>query len=68
MMTYLTSFMSTLEGDKAVDRFNMATIMMMFLLITIEVVVVKVAVFEIEHSDERQYGTHSALLFYDRED
>lgn len=68
MISYLTSFMSVLEGDKTIDRFNMSTIMILFLLITIEVVVIKVVLFEIEHNDESQYSTHSASLFFDQDD
>lgn len=72
MMSYLTSFMSTLlvDGEKSVghDKLNMATFMVLFLLITIEVVVVKVVTFEMEHDDESRFGTHSAAIFFDYED
>lgn len=70
MLGFLTSFMSTLllEGDKPIDRFNMATIMILFLLITIEVVVVKVVLFEIENNEENHFGGHSPSLFFDHDD
>ncbi|KAH0539715.1 hypothetical protein KQX54_007481 [Cotesia glomerata] len=67
MLDYLTNFMSTLllEGDKTIDRFNMATIMILFLLITIEVVVVKVVVFEMENNEDNHFA-QSPTLFFDQ--
>lgn len=64
--------MSTLflEADRAIghDRLNMATFMVLFLLITIEVVVVKVVTFEMEHNDDNGFGMNSVALFFERDD
>lgn len=72
MMSFLTSFMSTLllDGDRNIenDKFNMGTFMVFFLLITIEVVIVKVVTFEMEHDDESRFGVHSAAIFFDYDD
>lgn len=71
MLIYVSTLISALliESDKIVpgqERYNMATFMVLFLLITIEVVVVKVIT-----SDERDEDSHmirSAAIFFDRED
>lgn len=73
MFLYTSSFVSTLltEGDRVVtgqERYNMAVFMVLFLLITIEVVVVKVVTADWERDEESHSGPSSVALFFDRED
>lgn len=64
--------MSTIlmESDRSIgdDRLNMGTFMVLFLLFTIEVIIVKVITFEMENDDESRFGVHSASIFFDYED
>lgn len=73
MLAHVSSFISTLllEGDKVVpgqEKYNMATFMVLFLLITIEVVVVKVVTSDMERDEDSHSGLRAAATFFDRED
>lgn len=72
MLIYVSTLISALliESDKVVpgqERYNMATFMVLFLLITIEVVVVKVVTSDMER-DEDSHSISAAAVFFDRED
>jgi hypothetical protein len=72
MVSFITSILASLliESDKVVsgqEKYNMATFMVLFLLITIEVMVVKVVTAETERDDESP-GVRAADVFFDRED
>lgn len=60
-----------LEGDKVIpiqEKYNMATFMVLFLLITIEVVVVKVITSDMERDEDSHSGIRAAATFFDREE
>jgi len=74
MLTYISSLISLLiESDKVAssqEKYNMATFMILFLLITIEVVVVKVVTSDMERdevsSEEINYSSlPAAAIFFD---
>lgn len=70
---YVSSWISTLliESDKVVpgqEKYNMATFMVLFLLITIEVVVVKVVTTDMEREEDSHSPLSAAAAFFDRED
>ncbi|OAD62667.1 hypothetical protein WN48_07019 [Eufriesea mexicana] len=65
MLVYVSSIISTLllEGERVVpgqEKYNMATFMVLFLLITIEVVVVKVVTSDMERDEESHAGVENA--------
>ena len=73
MLACVSSIISTLllEGEKVVpgqEKYNMATFMVLFLLITIEVVVVKVVTSDMERDEDSHSGLRAAATFFDRED
>jgi hypothetical protein len=73
MIAYVSSLISTLliESDKVVpgqEKYNMATFMVLFLLITIEVVVVKVVTSDMEQDEDSHSSIRAAASFFDRED
>lgn len=73
MLACVSSILSTLllEGEKVVtgqEKYNMATFMVLFLLITIEVVVVKVVTTDMERDEDSHSGLRAAATFFDRED
>lgn len=55
----------TAHGD---NRYNLATFMAFFLLITIEVVIVKVVTFEMERDDDSHPEDSAVSRFFDWED
>jgi len=71
MLIYISSLISLLiESDKVAsgqEKYNMATFMILFLLITIEVVVVKVITSDMEQdevsSEEINYSSLAAMFF-----
>lgn len=72
MLSFLPDFGPTtirLEGDSTTyghENYNMATFMVFFLLITIEVVVVKVVTFEMERDDDSHPDEEGAVArFFD---
>lgn len=73
-MAYVSIIISTLllEGENRVisgqEKYNMATFMVLFLLITIEVVVVKVVTSDMERDEDSHSGLRAAATFFDRED
>lgn len=71
MLIYVSLISALLiESDKVVlgqERYNMATFMVLFLLITIEVVVVKVVTSDMER-DEDSHSISAAAVFFDHED
>lgn len=72
MLIHVSTLISSLliESDKVVpgqEKYNMATFMVLFLLITIEVVVVKVVTADMER-DEDSHSSISSAIFFDRED
>ena len=72
MVFFVTSIINTLlvESDRVIpgqEKYNMGTFMVLFLLITIEVMVIKVVTAEAEREDESP-GVRAASLFFDRED
>jgi hypothetical protein len=77
MLTYISSLISLLiESDKVAsgqEKYNMATFVILFLLITIEVVVVKVVTSDMErdeiNSAEINYSSlPAAAIFFDTDD
>lgn len=73
MLIYVFSLISTLliESDKVVsgqERYNMATFMVLFLLITIEVVLVKVVTSDMERDEDSHSPLSAAAAFLDRDD
>lgn len=73
ILTYVSSIISTLllEGERVIpgqEKYNMATFMVLFLLITIEVVVVKVVTSDMERDEDSHAGLRAAATFFDRED
>lgn len=73
MFIYLSPFISTIlaEGDRVVtgqERYNMAVFMVLFFLITIEVVVVKVVTADWERDEESHAGPRSVVVYFDHED
>lgn len=73
MLTHVSSLISTLliESDKVVpgqEKYNMATFMVLFLLITIEVVVVKVVIADIEQDEDGHSSVMTGAMFFDSED
>lgn len=73
MLGYVSSIIATLllEAERVVpgqEKYNMATFMVLFLLITIEVVVVKVVTSDMERDEESHAGLRAAATFFDRED
>lgn len=73
MFASVSTIISTLllEGEKVVsgqEKYNMATFMVLFLLITIEVVVVKVVTTDMERDEDSHSGLRAAATFFDRED
>lgn len=71
-MIYVSTYIiSTLliESDKVMlsqEKYNMATFMVLFLLITIEVMVVKIVTADRER-EEYSHLTRSAAIFFDRD-
>lgn len=73
MLLQFSCLISTLfvEGDRVItgqERYNMAVFMVLFFLITIEVVVVKVVTADWEREEESHAGPRSAAVFFDREE
>ena len=74
MLLFVQSFASTmtLEGNAMSyghEKYNMATFMLFFLLITIEVVVVKVVTFEMERDEDSHPEEDGPVSrFFDRDD
>lgn len=75
LIAYVSSLMSTIliENDKIVpgqEKYNMATFMVLFLLITIEVVVVKVVTADLEQDDDSHPSSplSAAARFFDAEE
>lgn len=73
MLTYVSTLISTLliESDKVVpgqEKYNMATFMVLFLLITIEVVVIKVVTTDMEREEDSHSPLSAAEALLDRED
>lgn len=72
MLIYVSTLMSTLliENDKVVpsqEKYNMATFVVFFLLIVIEVMVVKIVTADMEQ-DEDSHAMSVAAVFFDHED
>lgn len=73
MLIYVPGLISSLliESDKVAsgqERYNMATFMVLFLLITIEVVVVKVVTTDIEQDEVSHLDLSLAAMFFDTDD
>lgn len=73
MLIYVSSLISTLliETDKVVpgqEKYNMATFMVLFLLITIEVVVVKVVTSDMEQDEDSHSSVMASATLFDTED
>lgn len=73
MLTYPSNIISSLllEGERVVlghEMYSMTTFMALFLLITIEVVVMKVVTSEMEGEEDSHAGFRAAAAFFDRED
>lgn len=73
MLACISIVISTLflEGDKVIpsqEKYNMATFMVLFLLITIEVVVVKVVTSDLESDEDSHSGLGAAATFFDRDE
>lgn len=72
MLIYVSTMISTLliESDRVVpsqEKYNMATFVVFFLLIVIEVMVVKVVTSDMEQ-DEDSHAISMAAVFFDHED
>lgn len=72
MLLYTTSIISTLllEGDRVVsaqEKYNLATFMVLFLLITIEVVLVKVITAEMERDEDSHARLRAPGTFFERD-
>lgn len=72
MLIYTTNIISTLllEGDRvasAQEKYNLATFMVFFLLITIEVLLIKVVTADLERDEDSHSGLSAAATFFDRE-
>lgn len=70
MLVCVSTIISTvfLEGDKIIpsqEKYNMATFMVLFLLITIEVVVVKVITSDMERDEDSFSGLTGEVTFFD---
>lgn len=70
MLVCVSTIISTvfLEGDKIIpgqEKYNMATFMVLFLLITIEVVVVKVITSDMERDEDSFSGLTAEVTFFD---
>lgn len=73
MFAYVSTIITTLllESERVIpgqEKYNMATFMVLFLLITIEVVVVKVVTSDMERDEESHPGLRAAATFFDHED
>ena len=73
MLAHVSTIITTLllESERVIpgqEKYNMATFMVLFLLITIEVVVVKVVTSDMERDEESHPGLRAAATFFDHED
>lgn len=72
MLAYVSTIITTLllESERVIpgqEKYNMATFMVLFLLITIEVIVVKVVITDMETDEESHPGLRAAATFLDHD-